>query len=85
MKNTYYFILIFLGLLLTSCTTTFAGSLFILTFRDVLLYVFLAFIFAVLVALQSEDKRKAFFLWFLLSIVLTPLAGLIALLVKITK
>ncbi len=86
-KQPGIFFLLFLIILLSGCTTTFAGSLFVFNFRDLILYIGLAFIFAVLVAVlsSSENRRRNFWIWFILSLVLTPLAGFIYVLVLFTR
>lgn len=72
---------------LVGCTTTFAGSVFVLRFGDIVFYIAIAFMFAVLIALISrqEKRRQTFWLWFILNILVTPLPGFIYLLIKITK
>ncbi|MCW3104986.1 MAG: hypothetical protein JWO09_3426 [Bacteroidetes bacterium] len=76
-----------MALLLQGCTTTFMGSVFVLGFRDILLYVMLAFVFAVLIALKSnyENRRTNFWIWFIVGLILTPLAGFIYLLITLTR
>jgi len=69
----------------SGCTTTFAGTVLVLTFRDILLYVFMAFIIAVLIALKSEHEKRAFWIWFIASLLLTPLAGIIYFLVLFSR
>ncbi len=70
----------------TGCTTTFMGSLFVFTFRDMVLYVVLAFAMAVLISFKSSwNGKKAFWIGFILSLLLTPLAGFIYLLILFTQ
>ncbi|MES2590931.1 MAG: hypothetical protein V4608_03515 [Bacteroidota bacterium] len=80
-------ILLWFTTLLTGCTTTFAGSVFVVRFGDIVFYVAIAFMFAVLIALVSrqEKRRHTFWLWLFLNLLLTPLPGFIYLLIKITK
>ena len=85
MKKHLLLFLFSIALLGTSCTTTFAGTVLVLSFRDILFYVLLAFVFAILLGLQSVDKRKTFWLWFVLGVLLTPLTSFVALLIKISK
>jgi hypothetical protein len=73
-------------LLSTGCTTTFMGTVLVLGFRDIIYYVMIAFVLAVLISLTgSGEGRKTFWIWFLLSLLLTPLAGFIYLLVQFTR
>jgi hypothetical protein len=73
-------------LFLSGCTTTFFGSVIILTFRDILLYIAIAFFIALLIAIRSSaNSRRAFWIWFILSLILTPLAGFIYLLIGFSK
>jgi hypothetical protein len=61
------------ALLLQSCDT---DSLFVLTPRDFFGYVLICALIGVLVAMRSNDKRrKTFWMWFLISLLLTPIAG----------
>lgn len=85
MKKHLLVFLVSLTLFSASCTTTFAGTVLVLSFRDILFYVLLAFVFAILLGLQSEDKRKTFWIWFVLGVLLTPLTSFVALLIKISK
>jgi hypothetical protein len=81
--------LIFTGglllLLLSGCSRTFFGTLLILSFRDLMLYVGLSLFMGVVAALLNKDSRFGFWLGFLLSLVLTPIAGLIYCLVILTR
>jgi hypothetical protein len=72
--------------ILSGCSTTFGGTVLLLSFGDILLYVVLAFIVALLIYLKASVKKKqAFWLWFILSLVLTPLAGFIYLLILFSR
>lgn len=83
-KKHFYFSLLLLSILLSSCTSTFMGSVFVYTFSDIIYYVFIAFLIALVIGMLSrENFRKNFWIWFLLNIVLTPLPGFIFLLVKV--
>jgi hypothetical protein len=71
---------------LSGCTNTFMGTVLVLSFKDIVLYVALAFIMAILVSLKSTgDGRKIFWIWFILSLLLSPLAGFIYLLILFSK
>ncbi len=60
------------------------GSVFVYTFSDLIYYVFIAFLIALVIGMLSrENFRKNFWIWFILNIILTPLPGFIYLLVKI--
>jgi hypothetical protein len=60
-------------LVLQSCDT---DRLFVLTPRDFLGYVLLSALAGILVAMRSSDKRrKTFWMWFLISFLLTPIIG----------
>lgn len=72
-------------LLFTGCTTTFAGTLFYVNLGDIILYVIIALVLAFFIALLSTNRKRAFWIWFILSLVITPLAGLIYLLIKLTN
>jgi len=87
MRKTFRFypFYLILSILLAGCTTTFAGTVLVLTFRDIMLYVFMAFIIAVLIALKSEHEKRAFWIWFILSLLLTPLAGIIYFLILFSR
>ena len=85
-KDLALFPFVFLIALLSGCTSTFMGTVLIITFSDVIYYVAIAFIIAILIALfNPENKKKSFWIGFLLSLVLTPLVGFIYLLIKITS
>jgi hypothetical protein len=82
-----YIFLAFPLILFSGCTTTFAGSILVLSFRDLIWYVALAFIFGILIAFKSnsENRKRNFWIWFLLSLVLTPLVGFIYLLIQFSR
>lgn len=62
------------------------GSVLVLTFSDVVFYIFIAFILGILTALfNPENRKRSFWTWFLLSLILTPLAGFINLLIKVSN
>jgi hypothetical protein len=86
MKKSILFFLLSM-LFLTGCTSTFMGGVFILSFGDVILYVFLAFILGLLIAFKSssEKRKTAFWLGFILSLILTPLAGFIYFLILLSR
>lgn len=76
----------FLSLLFSGCTTTFFGTVVIITFRDILLYVVLALLISFITSVYSHGNKKVvFWICFILSLVLTPLAGLIYLLILLSK
>jgi len=87
MKKHKLFLYSFLILLLvSSCTNTFGGTVMVLNFMDVIYYVFIALIIAGLISFLHPDKRRKMFLtWFIVSIVVTPLPGLVYFLFKVTK
>jgi uncharacterized membrane protein YhdT len=71
-------------LVLTGCSTTFGGTVFVITMGDVFVYIFTALLIALLIGAVSNKGRRSFWLWFILSLIITPLAGLIYLLIKVT-
>jgi ACR3 family arsenite efflux pump ArsB len=83
-KRQVYLILLFSIFLFTGCTSTFLGSVFVFTFSDIIWYVIIAFVIALLIGLFTRERswRKKFWLWFILNIVITPVPGLIYLLAK---
>jgi hypothetical protein len=87
MKKLFYPLFASAALLMGSCTTTFGGTVLVLGFRDVLLYVFIALIIAGVVAFvhPAAKRRKLFLIWFIVSLGFTPLPGLIYFLYKVTK
>jgi hypothetical protein len=73
-------------LLTTGCNPAYFGTILFLGFRDLIAYVGLALFFSVLTAaVNSGPWRKTFWLCFLISIFLTPLAGLIYFLIIVTR
>jgi hypothetical protein len=85
-KFAAFFSLAFLLLFISGCTTTFAGTLLVLNFRDIILYVVIAFFLGLLIAFKSSGNSKTnFWIGFVLSLVLTPLAGLIYLLILFSR
>ncbi|MFI5204070.1 MAG: hypothetical protein ACHQF2_06190 [Flavobacteriales bacterium] len=87
MKNSILFFGLILSMtVLSGCTTSFMGTVLVISFMDIILYVLIAVVIAFLVALMRKEKRKkAFWIWFILSLLLTPLAGFIRLLILIGK
>lgn len=88
MKKKITFFSLLNTVLLSGCTTTFAGSLFVVTFGDVVFYVVLALLMAFFISLKrsgSGKLQRSFWMGFMLSLLLTPLAGLIWLLILFTK
>jgi hypothetical protein len=88
MKKLTLFFLFSSTALLSGCSTAFAGSLFVITFGDLVFYVVLALLLAFLISLKrsgSANFKRSFWMGFLLSLLLTPLAGLIWLLILFTK
>jgi uncharacterized membrane protein len=80
------FTLLLFTVLLSGCTHTFMGSVFVFTFRDIVLYVMMAFILAILISFKASGKQKRlFWIWFILSLLLTPLSGFIYLLILYTN
>ncbi len=60
------------------------GSVFIFTLSDIVYYIFIGLFIALVIGMLSKENfRKNFWIWFILNIILTPLPGLIYLLVKI--
>jgi hypothetical protein len=86
-KTIPYLLALVLPLLLSSCSQSFAGNLFVFGFKDILLYVAIAFVLAVIIALKTknEKRKQAFWIWFILSLVLTPLSGFMYLIYLFTK
>jgi hypothetical protein len=87
MKKAAFIGVLLSALLFQGCTNTFMGSVFIFNFSDIVLYISMAFVFAFLIALisTSEKRRSNFWLWFVLSLILTPLAGFIYFLIKLSS
>jgi uncharacterized membrane-anchored protein len=86
-KPIVYLIAILFPLFLSSCSQSFTGSVFVFGFKDALLYVGIAFVLAVIIALKTknEKRKQAFWIWFILSLLLTPLAGFMYLIYLFTK
>jgi hypothetical protein len=74
-------------LFLNSCTSTFGGTVLVLGFKDVILYVGIALILSGLVSFMhvAEKRRRVFIIWFVVSLLLTPLPALIYFLIRLTK
>jgi hypothetical protein len=70
---------------LAGCQQTFAGTLFFLTPRDIVAFVAFALGFGVIAAVIGNEPRTNFWFCFILSLVLTPIAGLIYVLILLTK
>lgn len=71
---------------LSGCTFTFSGSVFVITISDLLIYIFVALLIAVLASLIKPEKRLTrFWITFVLGVLLTPLVSLIYLLITISK
>ena len=87
MKSKFIIVpLLLLLALLPGCTTTFFGTVVVLRFQDFVSYVLMALVLgAVASFITRGDGRTTFWICFLLSLVLTPLAGLIYCLVLLTK
>ncbi|MEO8149658.1 MAG: hypothetical protein ABI723_18615 [Bacteroidia bacterium] len=85
MKNyRLLFPLLFSVIFISGCTSTFFGTVLVITFRDILLYVGIAFIVAFAITFVTDNQRKTLLLWTFINLLLTPLVGLIYLLIKIT-
>lgn len=71
----------------SGCTSTFGGTVLVLNFRDIMFYVIIALVISGLLAFTtpSEKRRKTFLIWFVVSLIVTPLPGLIYFMIKITK
>lgn len=74
-----------LSLISAGCTTTFGGTVLVISMGDILMYIFAAFLIALLIGAVSENGRRAFWIWLILSLVTTPLTGLIYLLSRLTR
>jgi len=86
MKRFYFLTLLVAIFLLSGCTNTFMGTVLVLSFRDIILYIAMAFSIALLISFKSSEKSKqAFWIWFILSLLLTPLAGFIYFLVLFSR
>jgi hypothetical protein len=74
--------------LFSSCSTTFSGSVFVITPGDIILYILFSLLMAFLISLKRSSSgklKRSFWMGFILSLLLTPLAGLIWLLILCTK
>jgi hypothetical protein len=88
MKKFTLFFLLLSTAFLSGCSTTFAGSVVVITFGDIVFYVVLALLMAFFISLKrssSGNLRRSFWLAFILSLLLTPLAGLIWLLILFSE
>jgi hypothetical protein len=74
-------------LLLSGCTFTFGGTVMLITIRDLILYVMVAFVLAAVIAfVRPHHKRvSGFWIGFVLGILLTPLASFIYLLIMLSR
>jgi hypothetical protein len=74
-------------LIFSGCTTTFGGSVVVFRFWDFVNYTLIALTMGVLCALTSkkENRLKQFWTWFILSVFLTPLSGLICFIILFTR
>jgi hypothetical protein len=61
------------------------GSVFVFTFKDILLYIAISFILAFIIGILSENTKKNFWIWAILNLLLTPLVGFIYLLIKMSS
>ncbi|MFY9310893.1 MAG: hypothetical protein WAQ28_17735 [Bacteroidia bacterium] len=81
--------LLFSGLcifLLNGCTFTFGGTVFVITITDLLLYIFVAFLLALIASvLKPHNKLTRFWVTFAIGLVLTPLVSFIYLLVTVSR
>jgi hypothetical protein len=85
-KRLLLYLLTIVTVLFTGCTNTFMGTVLVLSFKDIILYVIIAFVMAILISFKSSgDTKKTFWTWFILSLLLTPLVGFIYLLVKVSS
>jgi membrane glycosyltransferase len=84
-QNRYIYSLIVLLLLLNGCTSTFMGTIFVITFKDILIYIGLSFIITYIISLFATNSKKAFWIWIFLNLLLTPLIGFIYLLIKLSN
>ena len=79
-------ILAFASVVLSGCNNTFAGTLMMLRFQDIVEYVGFVLFFSILAAfLKSDSWRTTFWICFVLSLLLTPIAGLIYCLILLTR
>jgi hypothetical protein len=80
-------LIVFISIAVPACTTTVGGALFVFGLRDIILYIFLALIVAVIASLVSKkgNRHQMFWIWFIVSLLLTPLAGLIYIIVRLMK
>jgi hypothetical protein len=79
------FTLAIIAVTLNSCQNTFAGTLMFLNSRDIVAYVVFALIFGVVAAVLGREARLNFWVCFLMSLILTPIAGLIYCLILLTR
>jgi hypothetical protein len=86
-KLAFLFFILLSCVSLSGCTTTFMGSVLVITLGDIVFYIVLALILAFLIAVKrsSGTFKSSFWIAFILSLLLTPLAGLIWLLILFTK
>ncbi len=79
-------LILFVFLLTSGCSTTFGGTVLVLSFSDILLYVLIAFVLALAIAFKKiERRKKTFWIWFIINLILTPLSGFIYLLFLFSK
>jgi predicted small secreted protein len=83
---TLLIILCFASVLLSGCDNTFAGTLMLLRFQDIVTYMGFCLFFGALAAfLNVGNWRTGLWIGFLLSLILTPVAGLIYCLILLTR
>lgn len=87
MRNTTALLILLIAFSAQACTTTFGGAVFVIGFGDLLGYIFLSLLFAVIIALigPREKRQRNFWLWFIVNVVITPLVGLVVMIVKLTR
>ena len=58
-------LIVFISIAVPACTTTVGGALFVFGLRDIILYIFLALIVAVIASLVSKkgNRHTMFWLW----------------------
>ena len=86
MKKNFPVFAVLIISMLSGCSRSFVGTLFLFSFRDIVAYVSFALVLSIIVAVLSDENwRTAFWISFILSLLLTPIAGLIYCLILLTR